>query len=190
MVSLLDEVHKRYMKSSWEKVYDLIPKDSDVFDIGCGKGGLLLSLSKKIRKGIGFDVSNRKIKCSKKRANELGFSNLEFVICSAKTPCFGKIIADVGIFSGVLHSLDLLSQTCLFKNSKKICKKLIILDYDLESLKYFSNNPFNPFVHIEELFAGHYSNFKNYLEKNILSEEIFQNSFKIPGKPLRIWEYG
>jgi len=63
-----------------QKVYDLISKNSNVIDIGCGKGKLLYELSNKINYGLGIDINKRKINF----ANKIKKSNLEFKVQNSK----------------------------------------------------------------------------------------------------------
>lgn len=70
----------KYRKISADRVSQLIePNSKDtILDIGCGTGTQLIELSKKIKKGIGIDISEGMIKKSKAILNEIQCSNVEF----------------------------------------------------------------------------------------------------------------
>jgi len=142
-----------------KQIYKLIPKNSNVIDIGCGKGELLNYLSKKINYGLGIDI--KKLKVSKKE-------NLEFKTINSKNMT-GNFDYAISMFS--IHSMNYETQIKTLENMGKISKKIILIDY------VFPKNIFYKIlISFDEILANHYNNFKNYnkigMKKLILNSKL------------------
>jgi SAM-dependent methyltransferase len=140
-----------------KQIYNLIPKNSKVIDIGCGKGKLLNYLSKKINYGLGIDI--KKLNVSKK-------DNLEFKTINSKN-IIGNFDYSIAMFS--LHSMNYATQIKTLENMKKISKKIILIDLILPKNIFYKK-----LISFDEILAGHYKNFKNY--KKIGMEKLILNS--------------
>lgn len=64
--------HKFYYDNLKDLLSSVIPVNSEVFEVGCGTGDLIVYL--KPRYGVGFDVSKKMIEKAKKKHGEIHFS--------------------------------------------------------------------------------------------------------------------
>ena len=92
-------------------IYTLIPKNSKIVEIGCGKGKLLKELSKKIKYGLGIDINKRKINFANKNSK----SNLEFKVINVKNLDLSKKF-DYALSMFVIHTMDYSTQIKTLKN--------------------------------------------------------------------------
>ena len=155
---------ERFLKPIRKQVYNLIPENSKVIDIGCGKGYLLRELSDKINYGLGININKRKIKYANKNKED----NLEFQICNS-TNLNLKEKFDYAIAMFTIHSMNYFSQIKTLENMSRVSDKIIIADY-------IWPNSFlkKMMIYIDEIFAGHYKNFKNY--QKIRVEKLISDS--------------
>ncbi len=164
----------KYLLPIRKEIFRLIPKNSSVIDVGCGTGSLLFLLSKKINYGLGIDISKSNIKFTQKKILKTNLSNLKFELADARF--LGKIITkkyDIAILSMTLHSLDSGSQIEILEKLSKITNELIIIEYiiDCPLLRKF-------LMHLEEIFSGHYKNFRDYIKKGNLNLLMVGTGFK------------
>lgn len=147
-----------------KQIYELIPKNSRVIDIGCGKGYLLRELSNKIKYGLGIDINQRKINFATKKK----LDNLEFRVINTNKLDL-KENFDVAIAMFMIHSLDYSSQIKTLKNMSKISKEIILVDF-VWSDSFIKK----ALMYIDEFLVGHYNNFKIYKELGM--EKLIEDS--------------
>ena len=94
-----------FLKPIRNQVYKLIPENSKVIDVGCGKGRLLYELSDKINYGLGIDINKKRIRFANKRK----LDNLEFKVRNSEELNL-KENFDIAIAMFMIHSLDYSSQ--------------------------------------------------------------------------------
>lgn len=156
-----------------KQVYEFIPSNSRVIDIGCGNGGLLRELSSKINYGLGIDINKKKIKSANKKAEKRGLKNLEFKLIDSRKLGL-KENFDIAIAIFAIHVMDYETQIKTLKNISKVAEKIILVDYIWpESIK----NKF--LIYIDEHLAGHYKKFKNYQEKGGIPRLINKSKLKL-----------
>jgi len=144
-----------------KQVYDLIPENSKIIDIGCGKGELLKKLSSKINYGLGVDVNKKKIKSANKKVKKRSLNNLEFRVMDSKE--LGKENFDIAIVIFTIHEMGYETQIKTLKNMSKIAKEIILVDYVWpKSIK----NKF--LIYIDEYLIGDYKKFKSYRKDGML----------------------
>ncbi len=148
-----------------EQIYNLVPKNSRIIDIGCGRGKLLYELSNKINYGLGIDINKRKINFAKKNAK----NNLEFKTMNSKNLNSLDKKFDISIIMFVLHSMEYKTQIKTLKNMSKISKKQIIVDY-APSKNIF----YRTLISFDEILSGHYRRFLNY--KKLGMERLIKES--------------
>lgn len=95
------------------------PNDS-VLDIGCGNGACINTVSKKVNKAVGIDISGKNIKLAKKRFSN---SNLQYIIGDAISYEF-KENFDVIILSNVLEHIE--KRIEFLKKIKKLAPRILI----------------------------------------------------------------
>lgn len=152
----------KYLKQLRSQILEYIPQNSKVIDIGCGTGSLLFELSSKIDYGLGIDTDSSMIKFVQKKLEREGLKNLEFKVQDANNFSYKKEY-DLATLSLVVHSLDTLSGLSMLKRASSVADKVIIADYIL--LKGFKNF----LVHMDEILAGHYMNFRKYEKNSIVT---------------------
>ena len=165
-----------------KQIYELVDENSRVVDLGCGNGKLLRILSSKISYGLGIDKNKKEIRFAKQLTENKKIKNLEFKVADASENLDEKF--DYSILMFVLHSLDYNSQEKILDNAKRNSGKIIIIDYDIPIKNKL-------LVYLDELIAGHYGKFKDYLKRGGIEELIKKDSFKkfnTSKKYIKIWE--
>lgn len=174
----------KYLLPLRKQVCSLIDKDSRVIDFGCGDGKLLRRLSSKIKFGIGIDKKNSKIRYAEQVCKRQGIQNLVFLKKDVLKDI--KENFDYSILMFVLHSLDYNSQKKILNNARKNSNKLIIVDYETPLLLK-DKIP----VYTDEILAGHYRRFRDYLRRGRIEKLIEKNSFEkfdTSKNYIKIWE--
>ncbi|MER3329769.1 MAG: class I SAM-dependent methyltransferase, partial [Candidatus Kapaibacterium sp.] len=124
---------------------------------GCGNGDLLFKLSDKISQGIGIDNSQKQIELARKTKEKTGISNLEFDINDIMAVTLSES-TDYTIISLLLHLLPVDVSVKILKEALVTSKNIIICDFcKPENIKQ------NLLLNIDQLFSGHYSNFRNFV---------------------------
>jgi len=59
--------------------YKMFDENSAVLDVGCGTGGYALALAGRCRKVVGVDLSPRMLELGRKKAADMGTSNIDFL---------------------------------------------------------------------------------------------------------------
>jgi len=161
-----------------EQIYNLVPKNSRIIDIGCGRGKLLYELSNKINYGLGIDINKGKINFAKKNVK----NNLEFRVESAQKV---KGNFDYSIVMFFLHSMNYKTQIKTLENMKKISKQQIIVDYVSPK-----NIFYRTLISFDEILAAHYKNFLNYRKigmERLIKESGLKIDKKIKKNFYSIW---
>jgi len=164
-----------------KQVYKLIEKNLRVLDFGYGDGELLRILSPKISYGLGIDKNKKKIEFAKQLIKKAGIKNLELEVADAGINLNKKF--DYSILMLVLHSFDYNSQIKILNYAEKDSDKLIIVDFDLPAKR-------NLLINLDEILAGHYKNFRNYLRNGRVETLVAGNSiekFDTCKDYLKIW---
>jgi len=111
----------------WTEFFSMVDfnKNDAVVDVGCGGGRYLIELSRQgIKKGFGIDFSQNMINLCKKRAEELGLTNIEFSQTEVnETLPLCDILYALGFltyYKDIDYFLDLFSQRS---------RRLIILEF-------------------------------------------------------------
>ena len=165
-----------YLRELRKQTASYIPQNSRVIDIGCGTGILLSELSPRIKYGLGIDTDSSMIDFARKK---YGHRNLEFR--AGDSNYLAERTYDIAVLSLIVHSLDKESEIRLLKKASSMAEKVIIADYFKFSL----------LVHIDEIIAGHYNNFKEYRKnkmENLIEEAgLLIEKARTNYKNLGIW---
>ncbi len=129
-------------------IYDWIPKDSSVLDIGCGTGRFLHGLSRKCNMLYGIDLSERNIKFAKSIAKS--FNNIHFTHGDLISSKFGREEFDYATISFVIHEMPQIARIDFLRKASEIAKNIIVADYNIP-LPFNTRGILNRFA---EFFAG------------------------------------
>ena len=77
-----------------------------VLDVGCGKGGLIISCALRGADAIGIDVDPTELRIAKLRAQKVGDVNLQLILCSAGFLPFRSSLFDLVTATSVLEHVD------------------------------------------------------------------------------------
>lgn len=92
-----------------------LSKEDVILDMGCGSGNILLSLSKRVKKAYGADISQKALDFIKKRAINEKIKNIELVKISPNKRALKDNYFDKVIMSEVIEHLenpDLIIKEC------------------------------------------------------------------------------
>ena len=96
---------------------ELVPLNSEVIELGCGKGDLLIKLSSKIKFGKGIDKSEKHIQAARRQKQTQRINNIEFV-CNTLGKDFRESRGyDFSVASLFFHVLSNDEAICLLKKN-------------------------------------------------------------------------
>lgn len=140
------------------ELLELIEQDSTLLEVGCGTGDLLFQSAPKIRLGYGIDLDHEMIDFAEKKRIERNLNHLRFECIDALKIAPKQY--DISTSTLCLHELGEKSAYRVLELMVNNSKKVLIADYT--KAKTFSGRLG---IEIDELFSGHYRNFKQY-QKN------------------------
>jgi demethylmenaquinone methyltransferase/2-methoxy-6-polyprenyl-1,4-benzoquinol methylase len=145
----------------FREIKKIIDPNSSVIDVGCGTGRFSFSVSDKVQKVVGIDLSQKNIfkanqTLSKNPNNRISFhhSNLSNLILQ-------NLHFDYAVITYVIHEVNPADRITLLKEIAQIADKIIIGDYLVPVNKGF----WSGLNEVVEFLAGkdHYNNFKNFV---------------------------
>ena len=144
----------------FREIKKIIDPNSSVIDVGCGTGRFSFSVSDKVQKVVGIDLSKKNIN----KANQILSKNPSAKISFQHTQLSNLISQnfhfDYAVMTYVIHEVNPADRITLLKETAKIADKMIIGDYLVPVNKGF----WSVLNEVVEFLAGedHYNNFKNY----------------------------
>ncbi len=144
----------------FREIKKIIDPNSSVIDVGCGTGRFSFSVSDKVQKVVGIDLSKKNID----KANQILSKNPNAKISFHHTQLSNLISQnfhfDYAVMTYVIHEVNPADRITLLKETAKIADKMIIGDYLVPVSKGF----WSVLNEVVEFLAGkdHYNNFKNY----------------------------
>jgi len=144
-----------------ELIIDLIDKESNVLEVGCGTGDLLFRASYKIKFGLGIDINQNMVDFANKKVRKYEYKNLEFIsenITSHKNIKFKNI--DLSTSTLCLHEMTEEEAISTLLLLKSYSSRIIIADYSVTKTVWGRIS-----IEMDELISSHYCNFKNYLSR-------------------------
>ena len=147
------------LKDTREIIHGMVSEKSQVIDICCGTGELVLSLANKCDRVFGIDNSSKMIAYAKKEKANRGYENVDFLHANAMNLSeFQNNEFDFSVLSLTLHEMPPAIRTIVLNEAKRISNKIIILDYKIPSPK---NR--NGIMALYFEFVGGYDHLKHYL---------------------------
>ena len=111
-------------------------------EFGCGAGGFVIPLAKKLGKGVvyGLDIQEEPLSALVGRAREFGVSNIRTVECDLEEPKGSELpdnSLDIVIVSNILFQSD--EQEAMLKEAKRLVKpksNIVIIDWRPDAVSY------------------------------------------------------
>jgi len=147
----------------FEQIKTIIPKGSNVLDVGCGTGRLAFQFSEHCNKIVGIDLSSKNISVANVKLIYEKYNNIEFVHGNiSKLANIEKDKFDFAVLTYVIHEIDENERIKVLTQIKSIAKQIIIGDYITPTPNTF----WGKVNVVVEFLAGsdHYNNFKNYVK--------------------------
>ncbi len=147
----------------FNQIKNIIDKESNVLDDGCGTGRLAFQLSNHCKSITGIDLSSKNITVAKANQNNGSYNNIEFIHSSAEDlQKMNENKFDYAVITYVIHEMPESERVTVIKNMKAVADKIIIGDYITPT----PNTLWGKINIVVEYLAGsdHYNNFKNYVK--------------------------
>jgi len=133
-----DEEHQKFRNFDQE-IVDLLndlsldtPEKMTLIDLGCGTGATSISASRYFKNIYAVDVSEAMINCARKKAQEQGIINIEFINSGFLNYNSGTKMADIILSKAALHHLpDFWKQIALLKMNKMLKMNGILYLFDI-----------------------------------------------------------
>lgn len=161
-VWLKSKLADRVLSSVREELVRLINPDSTLLEVGCGTGDLLFRASSKLKHGIGVDINKAMIKYAEDRRNILGVNNISFSCKDALKLEPSKY--DISTSTLCLHEIGGKEACDLLNYMVNNSRKVLIADYTSATTLIGKIG-----VEIDELFSGHYGNYRKYKQRGEIS---------------------
>ena len=169
-----------------KEIAKYIPDNSRVIDIGSGTGSLLFLLADRIKEGIGIDSDSSMINFSNRKAQKQNIKNLDFKILDANQLDSKKY--DIATSALTIHSLDSNYQISILRKMASISDKVVIADI-IEPESIFTKL----YLDFDEILAGHYNSFKEYIRNGGMlylinqADLLIEKHAKTSNKLIGIW---
>ncbi|MCK4754952.1 MAG: class I SAM-dependent methyltransferase [Calditrichia bacterium] len=166
-----------------KKIIKSVNEGQTILDVGCGTGGLSISLAENSVYVLGVDISASQIQQAKKRKKMMRIENVEFLHADAGN--LSSVIDrtfDAAILVFMIHEINHSARIQILKEVKKYSKKVYILDYTPDMPLNF----WGTIIRLIEFFAGseHYNNFRDYRSRGGMVPLLNETGFKITSNKL------
>ena len=138
-----------------EELTDRIPPGSTVLDIGCGTGDLLFRSALKLSRGWGVDIDKAMITFAEQRRARENISNIEF-ICSDIRETENNDY-DIATSTLCLHETGIDTACEILELMINRSGRVLIADFTSASTLTGKVG-----IEMDEMFSGHYRNFRKY----------------------------
>lgn len=144
------------------RIGKLVPEGSKVLDVGCGSGDQLLYLAPQIEYGLGVELSQKMIHCSRRQAQLRGITNCSFELQDARhLDHLENKHFDIAMSSMVIHEMPEASRLPVLTEMKRLAKTIILADWIYPQPSRWKKAGTN----IVEWAAGgeHYAGFRSFM---------------------------
>ena len=159
------------------EIKNAIEPNSSVIDVGCGTGRFSFSVSDKVSKVAGVDLSKKNIDKANQTLTKKTNSKITFHHTNLSDLLKQNLHFDYAVMTYVIHEVNPEERIALLKNMAQIADKIIIGDYLVPIKKGF----WSVVNEVVEFVAGkeHYTNFRNYVANNGLVGMLDEAGLKI-----------
>ncbi|HEX7356376.1 MAG TPA: class I SAM-dependent methyltransferase [Ignavibacteriaceae bacterium] len=164
----------------FREIKNVINRGSTVIDVGCGTGRFSFSVADKINRIIGIDLSKKNIDKANLNLAKNPNSKISFLHTDLSSLLSQNFHFDYAVMTFVIHEVNPEERVALLKEISQIADTIIIGDYLVPVKKGF----WNILNEVVEYLAGkeHYTNFKNFVSNNGLTELTQRANLTITGE--------
>jgi len=164
----------------FREIKNVINPGSTVIDVGCGTGRFSFSVADKINRIIGIDLSKKNIDKANLNLAKNPNSKISFLHTNLSSLLSQNFHFDYAVITFVIHEVNPEERVALLKEISQIANTIIIGDYLVPVKKGF----WNILNEVVEYLAGkeHYTNFKNFVSNNGLTELTQRSNLTITGE--------
>ncbi|MCG7930732.1 MAG: class I SAM-dependent methyltransferase [Candidatus Thiodiazotropha lotti] len=155
-----------------KELLELIDHGSSIIEIGCGTGDLIFQSASKIRSGYGVDLDRDMINYAEGKRREKELDHITFECINALN--LSNLKYDIATSTLCLHELCEKDACKLLRMMVDVSKKVLIADYT--KANSFSGKLG---IGIDELFSGHYGNYKRYRRNGEIPSYVSKIGAKI-----------
>ncbi|ODB99964.1 hypothetical protein A3197_06130 [Candidatus Thiodiazotropha endoloripes] len=155
-----------------KELLELIDHGSSIIEIGCGTGDLIFQSASKIRSGYGVDLDRDMINYAEGKRREKELDHITFECINALN--LSNLKYDIATSTLCLHELCEKDACKLLRMMVDVSKKVLIADYT--KANSFSGKLG---IGIDELFTGHYGNYKRYRRNGEIPSYVSKIGAKI-----------
>ena len=154
----------------FREIKNVITPNSNVIDVGCGTGRFSFTVSDKVAKVVGIDLSKKNIDKANHTLVKYPNSKISFLHSNISELLKTNQHFDYAVMTYVIHEVDPAERVDLLKEMSLIADQIIIGDYLVPVNKGF----WSVLNEIVEFLAGkeHYTNFKDFVANNGLKDLV------------------
>jgi len=161
----------------FKEIKNVIEPNSSVIDVGCGTGRFSFTVSDKVAKVVGLDLSKKNIDKANQILSIKNNSKISFHHTNLSTLISENNHFDYAVMTYVIHEVNPSERITLLKEMSQIADQIIIGDYLVPVKRGF----WSLLNEVVEFLAGneHYSNFKHFIANNGLAGLVDNAGLKI-----------
>lgn len=159
------------------EIKKLIEPNSNVIDVGCGTGRFSFTISDKVNKVIGLDLSSKNINTANQTLQKNPNNKISFLHTNLSNLIHQSHHFDYAVMTYVIHEVNPEGRITLLSEMAQIADKIIIGDYLVPIRKNF----WSVLNEVVEFAAGneHYTNFKDFVKIGGLQALTLQADLRI-----------
>ncbi len=150
-----------------DQLADMVRPGTSVIEFGCGKGELLMQLSKIIGYGLGIDKSRVLIDYASMQKRRRNIATVDFKCAELDYTYHHPETYDYAIASLFFHVIPVSDAIYLLSLMRDISRTVLVCGF-VEPKTFFGKI----LLELDQRFSGHYGNFRVYQEFGYL-EKIF-----------------
>ena len=161
----------------FREIKKIIEPNSSIIDVGCGTGRFSFSVSDKVSKVFGVDLSKKNIKKANQTLSKKSDPKITFHHTTLSDLIKQNLHFDYAVMTYVIHEVNPEERITLLNEMAQIADKIIIGDYLVTLNKGF----WSAMNEIVEFLAGkeHYKNFKHFVANKGLFGLIEEAGMKV-----------